>query len=83
MSNPGPVSASRRRFLGLGAAGLLAVPVGMGILAYPKRSNGCAGPVASIDTSPPLKKAKKKTITTAGSVRKEGIGRSGGDHHQF
>jgi hypothetical protein len=36
---------ARRRFLGLGAVGLLAVPVAVGVIARPKKVNACAGPI--------------------------------------
>ena len=36
---------ARRRFLGLGAVGLLAVPVAVGVLARPKKVRACTGPI--------------------------------------
>jgi hypothetical protein len=85
MLNAKPTRRSRRTFLGLGAAGLLALPVAAaGLVGYPtKRSRGCSGPpVGGGTTSSPPPGTQQQTPSFRPS-KTEGFGRGGGDHHEF
>jgi hypothetical protein len=83
MSNSARLTTSRRRFLGLGAAGLIALPVA--VAGRPTRSNACAGPVVGggtpTTTVPP--RHDKNKVRTASVRPQEGLGRGGQDHRQF
>jgi hypothetical protein len=85
MSNSARLTTSRRRFLGLGAAGLIALPVAVAIAGRPKRSNACAGPVVGggtpTTTVPP--RHDKNKVRTASVRPHEGLGQGGQDHRQF
>ena len=83
MSNAEPASKARRRFLVFGAAGLLSLPVAVGLMAYPKRSNACSGPVVGGDTTPPPAANRPTWAYNTQPKRPEGFGRGGGDHRQF
>ena len=86
MSSAQPTKASRRTFLGLGAAGLLALPVAAAALVgYPtKRSRGCSGP--PVGGSSGTGSTSPTTQQNAPAVFRrptDGFGRAGGDHQSF
>jgi hypothetical protein len=80
MSNAEPASKARRRVLVFGAAGLLSLPVAVGLMAYPKRSNACSGPVVGGGTTTT---PAPNRPTWAFATKTDGFGRGGGDHRQF
>ena len=84
MFNAEPTRRSRRTFLGLGAAGLLALPVvAVGLVSYPtKRSRGCSGPPVGGGTSSPPTSTQQQTPSHR-PTKNDGFGRGGGDHHEF
>jgi hypothetical protein len=58
----------------------VSLPVAVGLMAYPKRSNACSGPVGGGQTTPVPPAKRPKWAFTA---TREGLGRGGGDHRQF
>jgi hypothetical protein len=82
MSNSAPSTISRRRFLGFGAVSLMALPVTVGIVGYPKQSNGCAGPVVGggTPTTVPPQHHRRPVRTASAKGR---LAERGEDHREF
>jgi hypothetical protein len=87
MSIAQPTKASRRRFLGLGAAGLLTLPVAAaGLVGYPaRRSRGCSGPPVggNSGSGPTTTTPTQQNSPTVFRRPTDGFGRGGGDHQSF
>lgn len=83
MSDAQPASRARRKFLGFGAAALASLPVAIGLIARPKRSNACPGPVVGGNMPAPPARTYNWEVGTGRAPQREGFGRAANEHHRF